>query len=346
MSRDRTNDIEETASDWLIRRDSGRWNDSDAAGLEQWLGISTLNRVTFLRLERAWEEAARLKALGAGIAGDLPPPPGRWNISSLFIRRRANEIVDPAGRGGLSNAPASRRSRFAAAAGILLAMAAAVGVYQLELGNTERFTTRVGGLEKVPMVDGSRITLNTNSDLNVVMSQAERRIDLTKGEAFFEVAHDSSRPFIVVAGGKRVVAVGTKFSVRRNGPALEVVVTEGKVRMENAEAAGPVFLTAGEIAMSTESGLVVQRKSVEEAETLLSWRDGVLSFRDVPLSDAVAEFNRYNVRKITIADPGVAAMKVEGNFRPTNVGAFVRLLESGFPIRASVSDERIVLGSR
>jgi transmembrane sensor len=195
------------------------------------------------------------------------------------------------------------------------------------------------------MMDGSKITLNTNSDLSVALTDHERRIDLQQGEAFFEVAHDPDRPFIVEVGGKRVVAVGTKFSVRRNGQSLEVVVTEGKVRMEQG-AAGAVFLVAGEIALSNEAGLMVQRGSVAEAETRLSWRDGVLSFRDLPLAEAVAEFNRYNVRRITIADARVAAMRVEGNFRPTNVDAFVRLLENGFPIRASVDDDHIVLGSK
>jgi transmembrane sensor len=69
-------------------------------------------------------------------------------------------------------------------------------------------------------------------------------------------------------------------------------------------------------------------------------------FRDQTLSSAVEEFNRYNVRKIVIADPAVAGLKVEGNFRATNVEAFVRLLESGFPVQASVEEDRIVLNSR
>ncbi len=350
MSKDRTNKIEETASEWLVRRDSEQWTPADMTRLEQWLDDSTLNRVTFLRLELAWEESARLRALGAGIAGDLPPPPGRWNINSLFFHQPTNEPA--VARRGLST---FRGRRIAAAASILLAALLSIGAYQFRADNGERFTTQVGGLEKIPMLDGSKITLNTNSQVSVALTQDERRIDLERGEAFFEVAHDPDRPFIVEVGGKRVIAVGTKFSVRRNGQSTEVVVTEGKVRLEGIEAAGSaesrgatntVFLIAGEVALSNGAGLQVQRMSVEDAETRLSWRAGVLSFRDLPLAEAVAEFNRYNVRKITIADPDVATMRVEGNFRPTNVQAFVRLLESGFPIHASIHDDRIVLGSR
>ncbi len=349
MSKDRTNNIEQTASEWLIRRDSGQWTQADQALFEQWLDESTLNRVTYLRLELAWEESARLKALGAGVADDLPPPPGRWNVNSLFFHQHKNEPA--ANRRGLS---LFRGKRIAAAASALLAVAA-FGAYQLRPNGDERFTTQVGGLEKVPMLDGSKITLNTNSEVSVALTEDARRIDLERGEAFFEVAHDPERPFIVEVGGKRVVAVGTKFSVRRNGHSVEVVVTEGTVRMEGVEASGSaasrgatesVFIIAGEGACSNDTGCLVQRMSGEAAKTRLSWREGVLSFRNMPLAEAVAEFNRYNVRKITIADPGVAVMRVEGNFRPTNVQAFVRLLESGFPIRASVSEESIVLGAK
>src|SRR5690606_15944214 len=138
-----------------------------------------------------------------------------------------------------------------------------------------------------------------------------RRIDLRRGEAFFDVAEDPHRPFVVDAGKKRVVAVGTKFSVRRDGDSIEVIVTEGKVRIDDAahpllggarEAAGsapaadpPVFLTPGAVAHADETGVLVQRKSLLEAEAHLSWRSGVLMFREQTLADAVAELNRYNV---------------------------------------------------
>src|SRR6202048_4716970 len=82
-----THKIDAVASDWLIRRESGTWSAADQARLDEWLNAATLNRVAFLRLELAWEDAARLKALGAGIAGDRPPPPGRWNLTPFFDSR-------------------------------------------------------------------------------------------------------------------------------------------------------------------------------------------------------------------------------------------------------------------
>lgn len=362
---ERTNEIEETASDWLVRRESGQWTQTDQALFEQWLDASTANRVAFLRLELAWEESARLKALGAGIPGNQPPPPGQWNLTPIFDSHRvAPDLRDtPAPHTGA--VPRQRTRRFAIAASVLLAVAAGFGTYQLWTGDTDRYRTPIGGLSSVPMPDGSMITLNTASEIRVAVNENERRIDLRQGEAFFDVAKDPNRPFVVEAGKKRVVAVGTKFSVRRNGESIEVVVTEGKVRVEDAsrplrssamEASGSsapppgadhsVFLTPGAIAYADEAGVLVQRKSLAEAETHLSWRSGVLMFREQSLADAVAEFNRYNARKIVIADPAVAALKVEGNFRATNVDAFVRLLESGFPVRAAAEEDQIVLSSR
>src|ERR1700723_3201402 len=84
MGTERTHKIDAVASDWLIRRESGAWSADDQARLNSWLNASTLNRVAFLRLELAWEDAARLKALGAGVPGDRPPPPGRWNLTPFF----------------------------------------------------------------------------------------------------------------------------------------------------------------------------------------------------------------------------------------------------------------------
>lgn len=374
---ERTNEIEETASEWLIRRESGRWTPADQARLEQWLDASALNRVAFLRLELAWEGSARLKALGAGIPGDRPPPPGQWNISTFFDPHRSGADSSGATHVGTvapptdSRAPGAvrrgsrhRTRHLAIAASILLTFAAGFGVYQLRDARADRYITPVGGLASVPMSDGSKVTLNTDSQIRIALTAAERRVDLKQGEAFFEVAKDPDRPFVVEAGRKRVVAVGTKFSVWRDGDSIEVVVTEGKVRVEDAtrpldrNAAqasgsarpdhldGPVFLTPGTIARAADSGLLVQRKTLAEAETHLSWRSGVLMFREQSLANAVAEFNRYNARKIVIADPVVAALKVEGNFRATNVDAFVRLLESGFPVRAAAGKDQIVLSSR
>jgi transmembrane sensor len=423
MGMERTNQIDAAASAWLIRRDSGAWSAGDQARLEEWLNASTLNRVAFLRLELAWEDTARLKALGAGVPGDRPPPPGRWNLTPFFDPHASGSSHDdprmglpgPASGqpafeespmplttpdlgptaewnsaqaeagspqvgqirgGGIADGPsqtlhpyttpaaspsaerathlrpARRKIAFAAVAALMLAIG--IGGYIVLAPNGERYATPIGGLASVPMADGSHVTLNTDSQIRIALTDTERRVELGRGEAFFEVSKDAARPFIVRVGSKRVIAVGTKFSVRREGDDIEVVVTEGKVRVEDravehgsrADGSADVFLMPGSIARADEAGVLVQRKTLPEAEEQLSWRTGVLMFRDQSLGEAAAEFNRYNVRKIVIQDPSVAALKIEGNFRATNVEAFVRLLESGFPVRAEMQADQIVLAAK
>jgi transmembrane sensor len=203
------------------------------------------------------------------------------------------------------------------------------------------------------MSDGSKVTLNTDSRIRVAVTQTERRVELQQGEAFFEVAKDPSRPFVVTVGEKRVIAVGTAFSVRRNGNEVRVAITDGRVRFEDAEqppmAPGTgvdekiLTLPAGSIARATNAGVLVQRRPIPEIQSDLSWRTGYLIFHDMALADAIAEFNRYNVRKIFIDDPTVATIRVSGKFRSTQIEAFVRLLEEGFPVRAQSVGDRIVL---
>lgn len=345
--------VEEAASEWLIRRDSPSWSNDDQRQFDEWLGASSLHRVAYLRLEAAWEDAARLKALGAGIPGDEPPPRGQWNLGPHFNPPPAEGPRNSAEEGApvQMRRPASGRRtlvRLSLAATVLLMVGTTL--YVLVVGRGDDYRTAVGRIETVALADGSRVTLNTDSEIRVQVTAGERDVELMHGEAFFEVAKDARRPFVVTAGGKRVIAVGTQFSVRQEPAGVEVVVTEGRVRVEEGGVSSggepsQEVLTPGTIAHAGTAGVLVQRESVAQAEVRLAWRSGILMFRDQTLAEAVAEFNRYNERQIVIVDPSVAALRIEGNFRATNVDAFVRLLESGFPVHASSEGERIVLSA-
>jgi len=209
------------------------------------------------------------------------------------------------------------------------------------------YQSAIGDTKTVRLTDGSTITLNTNSAIHVALTAAERRIELDRGEAFFDVAKDPRRSFIVSTGGKRVIAVGTKFSVLREAQDTRVVVTEGRVKVEElrggAALAPATELPAGSIAQAGPTGVLVKQGSVAEAETYLSWRSGYIALRDTELADAVAEFNRYNRKQLVIGDPAISRVRIGGNLRAANVDAFVRVLEKGFPVRAETQGDRIVL---
>lgn len=373
-------EIEDRAAEWLARQDGVNWTTEDEANLQAWLEIETSHRVAYLRLKSTWDAAGRLRALRAGTGPErytrsCVPPRHEWRGSPFFENklrldeRRSLEPQDDSedgsasisGQSALGNVTNKREAseqrlplfhRGVIAAGILLVVIISGYTLSQWQAADERYSTPIGGFASVPMADGSKITLNTESEVRVAVTEKERRIDLEQGEAFFDVAKDETRPFVVKAGAKRVVAVGTKFSVRRSDNELLVLVTEGQVRVEEA---GPLrmdpstntqlttLLNAGDLARSDGVALVVERSQPPKVDALLSWREGYLRFHETSLADAVAEINRYNERKIVIIDPRVSNIKLSGTFRPNQYEAFVRVLEQGFAIRSHSEGTQILL---
>jgi transmembrane sensor len=163
------------------------------------------------------------------------------------------------------------------------------------------------------------------------------------------VTKDADRPFIVEIADKRVIAVGTQFSIRRDNNDIRVLVTEGRVRIERRDissAAAQTQLAAGSEARTAQSALLVDQPAPAQVEQLLSWRSGYIIFRDTALADAVSEFNRYSARKIIIEDAAIAGIRIGGNFRSNDADSFLWLLQSGFPINVDRRTDRIVLTKR
>jgi transmembrane sensor len=160
------------------------------------------------------------------------------------------------------------------------------------------------------------------------MAKSLRSVTLEQGEAWFQVAHDKSRPFIVRAGDVRVEAVGTAFSVRRRGNGTEILVTEGVVRawVDGHEAAA-TRLAAGSRALIEGVDPAVQvDKAPDTIDRALAWRSGEIALDGESLGYAVDEINRYNQRKIVIDDAALAKEPLVGYFRtnePDNFGRAV-----------------------
>jgi transmembrane sensor len=338
--------IEHAAAEWLARRDRGDWSAHDERALEEWLRASTRHRVEFLRLESAWREAGRLQALAAGLPGGTVPPRGAWTLGPVapaaYVRAARARAPQP-----------GRRWRYALAAGFALAATASVLWLGWRLGGRSEadYASTVGQVQAVTLADGSSAVLSSGSRVHVRMTRGERDVELLEGEAYFDVAHDTGRPFVVTAGGRHVTAVGTRFSVRSDAQDVRVVVTEGKVRLDAPPGADgratPVsLLPAGSVATAGRNGVFVRSLPVAEAERYLEWRSGFLTFDDATLASAAAEFNRFNTRKLELADATVGELRIGGNFRWANLDSFVRLVEMGFPVRAERLPDRIVLHAR
>jgi transmembrane sensor len=233
-------------------------------------------------------------------------------------------------------------------AGAALA-AALVGVAVL-MPTPHRYGTALGEIRQVPLPDGSVIAINTQSAVEVAMHPDVREITLTRGEAWFRVAHDTQRPFIVSAGRIRVCAVGTAFSVRRHDEGADVQVTEGVVETWTVGEEGRrVQVAAGSKAYVAEYEPPKPVQAFADIERSLAWREGQIVLEGETLDDAVAQFNRYNPRKLVVSDPDLAGEKLVGQFRATEPLTFAgavattlgaKVVEEGDTIRLTRAGRR------
>ena len=318
--------IEAIAADWLAKQDAGALSGQDQARLDAWLTASTAHRVSYLRLQSAWQRADRLKA--AEHVLDMPASDA--NSQNRFAAERVT-----------TGSPLRLRPHRIAASVALLAVSVALLSWHW---SWSRYESRRGQISSIPLSDGSLVTLNTDSRMRVDIGERERSIDLSRGEAFFEVAKDTARPFRVHADDYDVVAVGTQFAVRYVGNDIRVSVLEGKVRVESGNAASqPVVLVAGQISNAENGTLEISSPGIDTVGEELSWRRGWLVFHDRRLDYVVEEFQRYSDAEITISDPALAALHITGTFRTNNLQGFLRLLEQGFGIRIERSGDRVRL---
>ena len=336
-----SDEIEATAAEWFAKRESGQWSAADQSQLEAWLDSSTAHRIAFVRIVTAWERSGRLQALGAGVPAGMIPSRDAWSFapdsssaSSKTVPMRVEKI---------------RSVRLRAVAALVVVGVAVATVWYFVPNRAQYYRTPIGGLSTVPLSDGSKITLNTDSQIHVELGPTLRRVKLDQGEAYFEVSKDAARPFVVDVADKRITAVGTQFYVRRDDDDIRVLVTEGRVRIErrgDASQAGQAQLAAGSEARTSKAAVLIAQPAAAQVEQLLSWRSGYILFRDTALADAVADFNRYSVRKIVIQDPAIAGIRIGGNFRCDDAEAFLWLLQSGFPIHVEQRSDRIILTKR
>lgn len=334
-------ELNEVAAQWLARRDRGLTATEQDAYL-QWLREKPEHGVAIARLEQVWR---MLDPLRKWRPAHSPQP----NPDLLAPR------------------PRSRRRwpvwTAALAAAACVAFAAIFWVPRAPSPLPSQHSAAVihPGPERMALEDGSVVELNTGARLEVNFTPLERRVHLLRGEAHFTVAKNPARPFVVSADKVAVRAVGTAFSVTLDRAAVSVLVTEGKVRLDQLSSDAGKFtdprelshLVAGQQAVVSmdaagDAVLPLQVRDVTpaEVERALAWQGLRLEFVDMPLRDVVAEFNRYNVRHLVVGDAGTADILVGGNFRADNVDTFVRLLDVGFGITATPRGNDIVLSRR
>jgi transmembrane sensor len=355
----RANDISDSAAAWLIRLE-GQTSPEMWDAFERWLDEDPRHRAAFIRLRVAWNRVDRLKSMrptDGAVDSDLL---ARTRIRPAAVLVRGAEPLQGKPRKRLEDIvmPDRRRVLATAAAIAAVGVVAWFGAYHF---GWKSYETGVGGREKIELSDGSTVDLNTNTELNVRISGSRRDIMLARGEALFHVAHDTARPFYVLAGATVVRAVGTAFSVRIRDPEhVDVLVAEGRVAVgapgTEANFENPALLasapkvSAGEAATVRRNSVLVHSVPPRDVTRKLAWTAGHLAFQGETLDDAVQEFNRYNQRQITIADPSILKVQVGGIFLTTDPESFIAALQRSFGIRAQLGDDngeiRLIAGGK
>lgn len=310
-------DIEERAVLWRSRQEQPNWSQDDQAALEAWLTQDTAHRVAWLRVEYGWRKVGRLSVFKGGAEPEVPPARRAWRPVAI-------------------------------AAGLAIAVGLGAALTTHELGGRKVYATELGGHATVPLADGTKIELNTDTKLRTTLADQQRMVWLDRGEAYFEVAKDPSRPFVVYAGDRKVTVLGTKFSVRRDGGRVQVAVAEGRVRVDPirpAKTIPPAVVTGGDVVIADEVATLVTPKSAARVESELAWRRGLLMFDKSTLGDAAGEINRYNRTKLVVEDPEAAAVRITGSFEAENVGAFARLLRDAFGLNVEQNGDEIRISS-
>jgi transmembrane sensor len=300
------------AADWWLRlRDPA----ANARTTEQWLAWMAEDESHLTAFERITELAMRLgtfdQVTRAQLVAEFAPP-----------------MVT------------SRRWLSVAAAAAVVALAA-LGGYLTWYGGDGRatpqiYSSAVAGRRDITLDDGSRVTLGGATRLTTRLSRDQRHVELTEGEAYFEVVHNAKRPFVVQVGNLTIHDVGTAFDVRRTDDCVTVTMAEGRVRIfDQVDNKGDGLEAVAGQAVSYDPARPQMRVSSTDPTQAAAWRDDRLEFDNEPLAVVVANINRYSARPVRIADADLAPLTFTGTVRTDAIDDWLRALPQVLPLRVS-----------
>lgn len=331
--------LRQQALGWMVRRNDAGWTVQDEALFQHWLSADPRHAQMYAQCDGRWSQ---LDAMPAHLVAGL-----RRKLEADKAQEAREVHTQP------HRAQASRRHFLFWPATSALTMAAMGGVgymawqhLQAQPLSVQAYHTGRGQQQSIVLADGSHVRLDTATRLEVRMFRQRREVRLLDGQAMFEVLHDG-RPFHVLAAGHRVTVVGTRFSVRYTpdipgNAGVQVAVEEGKVRvaaLHGPEVDGGTYdlmagqlLTAGEQLRADGLGGAGDIVSVP-ADGIALWREQRVSFVNAPLSQALAELERYQPTGLVVRDAKVAALRLSGTFDPMMVGALHKALPRVLPVR-------------
>lgn len=359
---------EDEAADWIVRLSGTTTSDEDITGWQRWLAQSDDNRQAYARVEEVWRLASQIDELpwptdvelladtdtdtdadtdigtdtgiGTGADTDMGAGTGSgrvdvWHVPGLPPLDTA--VTRRQGR--------KRRVRRLAAA---VAAVSVLGITLYQFGPWENpdaptqlavFETAAAEHRDVLLADGSRVSLGGRSLISVSFTEARRNVVLERGEAYFDVAENRRRPFVVHAGSKSIRAVGTAFNVAKYKDKVTVTVTEGRVIVAEPETAVPVnqpaadtrSLVAGQEARYDANTTELPVKQVDTS-VATAWRDGMLKYMAEPLSAVVRDVNRYSAETVVVIDADAGRLSFTGTVFQNAIDDWLSSLEQAFPV--------------
>lgn len=336
----RPESVSEQCAKWIAKIDRGL-SAAERDELGAWLAVDPVRRHQMFEMAKLWDDLEVLDELSGLVT--LPPAPVRiasWFVPSLLAIGAVAGVTAV-----LLIAP-----NYSAPTATPTASAIPATIHARDVV----LTTAVGEYRSERLADGSIVQLNTDSALAVDFASAERRVELERGEAQFNVEHDAQRPFVVTAGDYLIRAVGTAFNVRLlEGGAFEVTVTEGRVRIAEKSEAGArdpeslAFLDAGETARYDGASHSIDTLTDEDVRGRLAWQRGMLVFKGESLETALAEVTRHTGVRFEFADDAARRIRLGGYFRANDVDGLTQSLQQNFSIDTRrVGSELIIVSSK
>jgi transmembrane sensor len=296
------------ASAWRVRLTEMDAESTEA--FEAWLADDPGNQDAWARVEAPWNRF-----------GENPAAP------ELIAARRM--ALGDAARFGRRKARSSYLPKIAAAA-VLLLVGGGIWAASAWMGASQDYRTALGERRVLTLSDGSRVSLDSASELRVRYSKGARELSLLSGQARFDVKHDAARPFSVSARGRKVVALGTAFNVDIPGSEMFVTLIEGRVMVVDDQR--KIELRPGEQLDVSARATKVAHVNIERAT---AWQNGQLVFDNEPLSSVVARVSRYASEPVVLKDKKAESLRISGVFNTGDVIGFVDTVTHYLPLKAS-----------
>ncbi len=324
-----TNAAIEAAARWRVRHDRGAMSAPEIAEFDQWLAASQAH-------EDAWKKTSDL-----------------WSVFD-----EAEDIHLDAMRAAARTAGRPQRQWLRPMAAALVIGAVSVGIFGLtefrrpisrdagKAVSTSRYETQRGERATATLEDGSLISLDSDTALELTFEPKRRQVHLRRGQALFEVAKDRLRPFVVQAGTSAVTALGTVFDVKIAPQNLRVVLVEGRVAVKALKdsRANAVTLAPGQELIADGDGDV--RVRAADTDRALLWRKGLVEFNDTTLAEAIEQLNRTSARPLRLADARLGAMRLSGIYHTGSPERFVTSIAQVLPVTGRSASDGVIIEHR